>query len=219
MINLNNQENKLRFVFLAGIFASVLLATACAPKKAVADKDGNVKVSQPRVFTKTLKNVLYKADLQIGKRELSGLMFFRQTDSSMRVVMLSEVGLKYFDIEYWKNDGHIVVHDLTDLLDYKQFKEPFFNFLSLVMMDAHGAKEDYKIETKPGELKRVIEKGGHDNHYTYNSNSGAVSSIMQSGFMTKNTTIEMNDYDHLSPGKILFLAGNVQFDLTKIEQK
>jgi hypothetical protein len=208
-----------RIIFLAGFVLSMLIASGCAPKKAIADKQDNVKVSQPRVFTKTLKNVLYKADLKIGDRELSGLMFFNQTDSTMRVVMLSEVGLKYFDIEYRKNDGHIDVHDLSELLDYKKFKEAFFNFLTLVMMDAHGAKEDYKIETQPGELKRVIDKGGHDNHYTYNSNSGAVNRIVQSGFLTKNTTIEMSDYDHLSPGKILFLAGNVQFDLAKVDRK
>lgn len=219
MNNLHYRNSIARFLIITGLSLSILIVTGCAPKKAMADKNISDKISQPRVFTKTLKNVLYKADLQIGKRELSGLMFFKQTDSSLRVVMLSEVGLKYFDIEYRKNDGHILVHDLTDLLNYKQFKETFFNFLSLIMLDANGSKEDYRIESKPGELIRVIDKGGKDNHYTYNSNSGAISRIVQSGFLVKNTTIEMSDYDYLSPGNILFLAGNVQFHLTKIERK
>jgi len=220
MRNLLYQKNKPRSIILLVLIVSAVIASGCAPKKAISGQDSGVKVSQPRVFTGTLKNVLYKAELQIGKRDLSGLMFFKQTDTSMRVVMLSEVGLKYFDIEYKKNEqGRIVVHDLIDFLDHKQFTESFFNFLSLIMLDANGAKEDYRIETKPGEMKRVIDKGGHDNHYTYNSNSGAVSRIVQSGFLIKNTTIEMSDYNWLAPGTILFLAGNIKFNLTKVERK
>lgn len=221
MINLLYRNSRTRLVMLmTAIFTGVLIASGCAPKKAMSSQDAVVKVSQPRVFTKTMKNVLYKADMQVYDRDLSGLLFFKQTDTSMRVVMLSEVGLKYFDIEYKTNEnGKIIVHDLIDFLDHKKFTDAFFNFLSLVMLDTNGAKEYYRYKKQPGELVRVIDKGGHDNHYTYNSNSGAVSRIMQSGFLTKNTTIEMTDYNYLSPGQILFLSGKVKFSLTRVERK
>jgi hypothetical protein len=220
MINLQYRSSINQIIILISLIAIVFLTPACAPKKAIIDNNSGVKVSQPRVFSNTLKNVLYKADLNVYGRDLSGLLFFKQTDTSMRVVLLSEVGLKYFDIEYKKNEqGRIVVHDLIDFLDHKQFTDLFSNFLSLIMIDANGAKEDYRYEIKPGELGRVIDKDGKNNRYTYNSNSGAVSKIVQSGFLTKNTSIELSDYNYLSPGKILFLSGKVTFDLNKVERK
>jgi len=220
MIILQSRSNKNQIVILIVLIAIVFLTPACASKKAMVDNNSGVKISQPKIFSNMLKNVLYKADLNVYGRDLSGLMFFKQTDTSTRVVLLSEVGLKYFDIEYKKNEqGWIVVHDLIDFLDHKQFTAAFSNFISLIMIDTNGAKKDYLYGSNPGELVRVIDKDGKNNHYTYNSNSGAVSTIVQSGFLKKNTCIELSDYNYLSPGKILFLSGNVTIDLNKVERK
>jgi len=221
---LNNKTHKL---YLVALLISVLFAGGCASKKsAVVQKDspektgGSVKISQPRVFSPTYKSGLYKADMQIHGRNLSGLMFFNKKDSSLRMVMLSEVGLKYFDVEYSPNGrSRFVVHQMIDFLDHEKFTGSLQNFLNLVMLDANEAKQDYTFECQPRNMVRVIKKDGKNNRYYYNSNSGAVNEIIQSGFLKKKITIELTGYDYLSPGKIIYNQGKIHYSLTKVERE
>ena len=221
------QINKTHKLYLIVLLTVLVFAGGCTSKKTMVvsnhssgETGGTVKISQPRVFSPTYKNGLYKADMRIHGRDLSGLVFFSKKDSAMRMVMLSEVGLKYFDVEY-SPDGQspFVVYQIIDFLDHEKFTASLHNFLNLVMLDAYEAKQDYTFECQPQNMVRVIKKDGNNHRYYYNSNSGAVNEIIQSGFLKKKTTVELTGYDYLSPGNIIYSQGKTQYSLTKVEKE
>lgn len=195
----------------------ILSIYGCGSTKTTVNIDELVKVSQPRVFTNTFKNGLYKTTMDIHDHELSGLMFFNKTDKSMRVVMLSEVGLKYFDIEYINDEQDpFVIHQLSELLNNEKFTYSIKNFLSLIMINPNKPADIYKVEENPGFLLREENIEGKKSSYYYNSNSGSISKINQSG--SKKTEIILTEYDYLSPGEINYKQGKISYLLSKIEK-
>lgn len=214
MINSKFNQNKMKSIYLIILLISVTISIGCNPKKEIVDTSGMVKISQPRVFANTFKNGLYKTDLQIHDHELSGLMFFNKKDKSMRVVMLSEVGFKYFDIEYvLGNQNPFTFHQVTDLLNHDKFIGSIQNFLSMIMINVDEQHQTYKGD-QPGFLIRKESKDAIKTDYIYNSNSGAISNIKQ-----KKITIELTDYDYLAPGNIIFLQGKIQYILNKVKKE
>lgn len=200
--------------FSISLLTIAFLFVGCTTKRELVNTDELVKISQPRVFANTFKNGLYKANLQIHEHELSGLMFFNKKEKSMRVVMLSEVGFKYFDIEYvLGNQNPFTVHQVTDLLNHDKFIGSIQNFLSMIMINVDEQHQTYKGD-QPGFLIRKESKDAIKTDYIYNSNSGAISNIKQ-----KKITIELTDYDYLAPGNIIFLQGKIQYILNKVKKE
>ena len=196
---------------------SILFIGGCSTKREIVNTDEQVKISQPRVFGNTFKNGLYKTDMQIHEHELSGLMFFNKKDKSMRVVMLSEVGFKYLDVEYIIGEKDpFTVHQVTDFLNYDKFIGSIQNFLSLVMIDVDEQHQTFKADD-PGFLMREVVNDGNKTLYHYNSNSGAIGEIDQAG--SKKVTIILDDYDYLSPGSIVYHQGKIHYSLKKVEKE
>lgn len=214
MTNFKLHSKKLFRFCLVTLLMPILITSSCTSKREIVNTDELVKISQPRVFGNTFKNGLYKTDMQIHEHELSGLMFFNKKEKSMRVVMLSEVGFKYFDVEYILHDqNQFTVHQVTDFLNHDKFIESIKNFLILVIIDVDEQYKTYKAD-RQGFLLREIENEGSKVLYNYNSNSGAIDEIS-----SKKATIKLADYDYLSPGSIDYHQGKIHYLLLKVEKE
>lgn len=217
MTNFKLHKSKFFNYFTISLLIIVFLFGSCDAKREIVNTDELVKISQPRVFGNTFKNGLYKTDMQIHEHELTGLMFFNKKDKSMRVVMLSEVGFKYFDIEYILGEPDpFTIHQVTDFLNHDKFIGSIQNFLSLVMINVDEQHQTYK-DNQAGFLLREVEKENNKTLYHYNSNSGAIDEITQNG--SKKVTLILSDYDYLSPGSILYHQRKIHYSLKKVEKE
>lgn len=217
MTNSKLNKNKVFHFYLLILLSAYLLTNGCALEREIVNTDELVKISQPKVFGRTFKNGLYKTDMQLYDHELSGLMFFNKKENSMRVVMLSEVGLKYFDVEFILGEQNpFLVHQLTDFLNHDKVINSIENFLSLLMIDINDQHQTYKSENQTGFLLREIKNERGKKIYHYNSNSGSIDGITRSGKNKSTTTLTA--YDYLSPGKIVYKQGKIHFTLNKVKK-
>lgn len=218
MISSELNNNKIYPSGLLILLFVLLLISACTAEREIINTDELIKISKPRVFANTFKNGLYKASMQIQDRELTGLMFFNKKDSSFRVVMLSEVGLKYFDVEYVIADDHqFIVHQIINFMNYDKVVNSLNTFLDLLIIDNNQAFKTYKVKNRSGYLQREIRDSGIKISYLYNANSGAIEQITQSGKNKSSTSLKA--YDYLAPGEINYMQGKINFSLVKVEKE
>ncbi len=202
------------FILLIGLLAG------CSGSKKVTAGPENIKVSQPRIFAPNFKKALYKADMKVYGRELSGLMLFKKSKGSTRVAFISEFGLKYFDLEVPANDtAAVTFHYLIDLMNRK----PVMKMLeiSFGMLFLHYPENDrtYTFECQPGRNIKVIKYKGEKAIYGYEQHSGQVTDVRQNGLFKPKIRMEAGEYEVQYPSKIRFWQGKkIEIDLMLVEE-
>lgn len=85
------------FLFLISVF----FVNSCSNTKGlVKEKKNSAFIGKPLLQGK-YSTALYKTKIDIGNKHFSGLFYFKiQTDTSYRIVFLSEFGLNLLDLEY-----------------------------------------------------------------------------------------------------------------------
>lgn len=69
-----------------------------------------------KAFSPAFSNNLYSAYVDVMKHHFSGILFFKKMpDSSMRIVFTNEVGVKFFDFAFTKDDEFIKYYALKKL--------------------------------------------------------------------------------------------------------
>ncbi|WP_126246936.1 hypothetical protein [Chitinophaga rhizosphaerae] len=77
---------------------------------------------------------LYSTQVDILQHHLSGLLYFRPMDNgSMRVLFMSEMGMKFFDFEFTK-DGSFIKHYLLPKMDKKAVVKTLRKDFDMVLM-------------------------------------------------------------------------------------
>ncbi len=180
-----------------------------------------IKLSQPWVFSKSFDKALYKGRLTAYGNELSGLFFIKRTDESFHFIFMSEVGLKYFDIEVGTADpDDYRIHYLMDALDRKPlqaFLQTTFRMLSLSWGE-HEEKLNFICEGSGERVVVVKSKTNGKFRYDYHPNFGQVSLLWHYGFLKKKLTIEPEDYDFRAPSSILASQKKIQLRLKRIKK-
>jgi hypothetical protein len=78
--------------------------------------------------------VLYATQVDVLQHHLSGLLYFKpMEDGSMRVVFMSEMGMKFFDFEFAK-DGSFTKHYMLPKMDKKAVVKTLRKDFEMVLM-------------------------------------------------------------------------------------
>lgn len=106
---------------LSSLFFLCLFMSSCTTVYNLRFKDCNKKNIQKEEIPQLVNEVetsLYKGSFDVYGRYLSGLLYLKPTqEQSYRVVFLTEVGMKMFDVEVFKDD--FKVHYALKYLDKK----------------------------------------------------------------------------------------------------
>jgi len=209
--------NSLKTAILLSLVVLVLVPACSVPKKLSGPAD-QTKVTQPRIFSNGFQKALYKTGLQLYGRELSGMTFIKKRQNGYRVVMMSEFGLKYFDLEFKTGDtSAIIVHYMIDLLNHKPVVTSFKNlFGALFMLNTKTGKQ-FVYEAQEGQWIKVVKYGGKKTIYTFKPRSGAVTNITLKGIHQKKTVLTLGNVSGRSPGKIQVDGKHLKYVLTLIE--
>ena len=77
----------------------IISSCSIAGYKPVANSE-EYQINKLYIFDNDFKKALYKTNINIYGNNLTGLTLMKKTDSAMRVVSMSELGIKYFDFEF-----------------------------------------------------------------------------------------------------------------------
>ncbi|RUA30977.1 MAG: hypothetical protein DSY76_01880 [Bacteroidetes bacterium] len=159
-------------------------------------RSSKLEVTDPNVFPENFQKALYKTNIHLLNKDYSGIMFFKRMvdEQSVRMVFMSEFGLKYFDFELLDN-GQFAVKYILDELN----KESIVNVLEQDMKLLFPNKKQlstsklfYRKKTKTFMAKYRVEKGRY--YYFFDEQTAAVSRIEYSGAVFKKIIIRLSDY-------------------------
>jgi hypothetical protein len=202
-------------LFLALIFLATAFSTTLS-----AQNQLQVKVSKPWIFNFNFKEALYKTSFTIKKQEITGLLFIKKQDSSYRMVMLSELGLKYFDLEIFPaNSAENQVHYVIEFLNRPKIVQAIQSSLSLLILNyPDEALEQSRKDESSGMTIVSLDSKNKKYLYFYYLHSGRVMQITNNGNFNENVLADFEDYGLDSPQKIMLNISKTIWDLKKVEK-
>ncbi len=175
---------------------------------------------QISVLDSDFKKVVYRTTVDVYKKHFSGIMVIKkmESDSSYRIVFLSELGMKIFDFEFNNNLSekfkiHQILEPINKKLLINTLQRDFELFLKIYPQEVN--KESYISD------KSVIEKikyNGFFNYYNFNIDSNYVTSITQKTWLFKKLVISNIGFSKSSPDKVKFSHKGIKLtiNLSKI---
>lgn len=120
----------MRYLLLSSI---VFLFIACSSAyKELQVSEGDASCLQK--FKPDFSSALYNTHVNVIGKHLSGLLLIKtMPDSSVRIVFSSEMGVKFFDFEFYKN-GAFKVHSIIKQMDKKAVVNTLRKDFELVLM-------------------------------------------------------------------------------------
>jgi hypothetical protein len=195
---------------------SILFSMGCNTSQRVPESS-QIKVSDPWVFRYDFQKAVYKTDMRIYGNELSGITIIKKTSNNYRIVSMSEVGLKYFDIEFFGDGNEVNVHYMINFLDRKPVIEMLTNnFRSVFMTFPEKRKEKYYKDSMTKSMVKEIKYQGHKSRYVYDQNFGMVKTIHDKKKGT-NLVISLQIKDNPSPETMNFNQNNLNMRFERIE--
>jgi hypothetical protein len=195
----------------------VITLAGCKTATKVSDTS-QVKLTKPHVFSTDFQKGLYKTNMTVFGNELSGLTLIKKTGASYRVVFMSELGLKYFDMEFFTENDSVKVHQLTSFLDKGPVEKMMVNNYSLIFMTfaQHAKSKNYLDQTTNTMITEFRYKKQRIFYY-YDKNFGQVSKINNT-FGKNNLMVNLSNFDHLAPHNLNFNRPNLSMRLEMISQ-
>lgn len=161
------------------------------------------------VFNENFEKALYQTTINIFNNKLTGITLIKKIDSSYRVVSMSEIGVKYFDIEVVADSPtQAKVHYIMEMLDRKLLVKMLLNDFQLLFSES-----DETSKVKTDNKTRLIKNG---KLIFYKENVG-VTAIKKSRCLFSNKSlIKFNRSNTIFPDTILIDHGKINFEYTRI---
>ena len=203
---------------LTFILALFLLLYSCSTGhyKAIG-KNGDASYYNVSIFHESFSKVLYRAGIDLNKRHFSGLMLIKKLpeNNSYRVVFLSEIGLKIFDLEFYFNKkNNFFVHYCLDAFDKR-------HVINTIKKDIESMFMNYPTEVK--KRVSVVDKRenivinyklrGINNYYYKTINGDRIFKIERRGLIFKKADITLENYSGPFPDEIFITHKLLKLDI------
>lgn len=195
------------------LISILIIVSSCSIKgyKPLTESE-KTKIIEPYIFSGDFEKALYKTSIVIYGNNLTGLTLIKKTDSAIRVVSMSELGIKYFDFEFpFDRLKPAKVHYIMELLNKKPLVNMIKRDFNLLLFPPEIDKSDIKISDED-DSKMLVK---HNKLiYIFNS-SGAISEIAKQ--RTLKPMISLSGYEQHYPDKIYIEHGKISFDFEVID--
>lgn len=210
-----NKTNPKFLLFLAFTFLAISISTSLKAQNQPQDK-----VSKPWIFNYNFKEALYKTTFTIKKQEITGLLFIKKQESSYRMIMLSELGMKYFDLEFFQaNSPENQVHYVVAFLNKPKIVKAIQSSLSLLILNyPDEALEQSQKDEDSGMTIVSLDSQNKKYLYFYYLHSGKIEQITKNGNLNEKVLASFNEYDLQAPQKIMMNISKTRWDLQKVEK-
>jgi len=148
----------LRYIF--GLFVLLILFSSCANLKIQAGQklsESSLEFPENLWFSESQEKALYKINIEAFHQKQGGLLMVMQAEkSSLRLLMVTEFGLKVFDVEYFKGDS-VRVHYIMKHLDNPYIVNALFDNLKVFWPNilTDRTREYFYLEKKKEYLYRL----------------------------------------------------------------
>ncbi len=171
----------------------------------------------PAFLNYSNQKALFKSAINVYGNYLSGLMFFKEMeDSSVRVVLVTELGIKLFDFEFKYNDFkvHFCIEPLNKSYILNLIRDDFSLLINkiptgskaLMLSDYNSRHKIYKLENEES-----------SNYYFFENQTGRFEKMENASLWLRNVEIKSSkDSDTLEIDHCNF---DINIKLIKINNK
>ncbi len=202
---------------ISGLVIFLLLTvSACSIKsyKPITTTD-EISINTINIFSADFVKALYKTDINIYGNKLTGITIIKKTDGAMRVVSMSELGLKYFDFEFPNNQEETIVHYIMEPLNKKALINLFnrdFSFLFYLPQISNS-----EILIKIDDKSNILVK--HNKLLYFADNVGNVTDIKkQNVFHKSKPLISISGYHQSYPDTININHGKISLNFVRLKK-
>jgi hypothetical protein len=146
---------------------------------------------------------LYQSSIDIFKNHFSGLLFIKPLeDKSYRILFITEVGIKIFDMEFFKS-GDFKLHYCLDELNRNSIIKILRNDLSLMLYNFAENGETKMMKDK--NTGRMIIKSKDYNGTRYciiNNKTNKADELIQTGSLMNKMSIKFHSTTGVQPDSI-----------------
>lgn len=129
----------MRYLLLNSLLL-LMLASCSSAYRGLQRADNDAATCLERFRPKIEQPVLYATQVDVLQHHLSGLLYFKPMENgSMRVVFMSEMGMKFFDFEFGK-DGSFTKHYMLPKMDKKAVVKTLRKDFEMVLMRQNAAQ-------------------------------------------------------------------------------
>ncbi|WP_123848462.1 hypothetical protein [Chitinophaga lutea] len=187
-----------------------LLASCGSAYRSLQRTEGNadcIAPFRPR-FDST---VLYNTQVDVLKHHFSGLLLFKPMDNgSMRVVFLTETGIKFFDFEFGK-DGRFTKHYVLPKMDKKAVVKTLRKDLGMILMRQDTATATFFTDGRYRYTAYPLQKG--DIYYITTMDCRELVRV-ENGGRKPVVEVFMTNYKNGLPDSILVQHKKVKFNIS-----
>lgn len=163
-------------------------------------------------FRPAFKSALYTTHVNVLGRHLSGLLLFKPlSDSSTRVVFSNEIGIKFFDFEFF-NSGRFIVHYITKQMNRKTVITALRKDFELVLMQGIGTKP-YQVFNADGYRWFAYQGHKEKDYYITDPSCDNLVRIEKGSARKPKVTVLMKNYHNGIPDTIGISHKIFDFDI------
>lgn len=161
---------------------------------------------------------LFQSTIDIYKNNFTGLLFVKPVGESYRILFITEMGIKIFDMEFFRN-GDFKVHYCIEDLNRKAIINTLGNDLSLMLFNI-AEEGNIKIMREKREGKLIIKsKDRNGTRYcTIGEQSKKVEELVKTG--TFSNKVKMKFSGNTEPDSIIITHYNLKLkiQLTRLNE-
>ena len=156
--------------------------------------------------------ILYNAQVNVTGNHLSGLLLFKtMTDSSIRVIFTSEMGLTFFDFEFRKNGFRVV--SIQEKMNKKVVINRLRDDLGLLLMTSIDYEQPQWYVTGDENYFK-FESSKESIYYVTNSNCTRLSRIETASKKKKKILVNLTDYYSGMPDSVYLAHQSFEYNIT-----
>lgn len=125
----------LKYRYIFGLLILMIFFSSCGNLKVVAWQklsESSIDLPENFWFEDSQKKAVYKINIEAFHQKQGGILLVKQNKvSSLRLLMITEFGLKVFDVEYFKGDS-IQLHYIMKHLDNPHIINALFDNLKVL---------------------------------------------------------------------------------------
>ena len=209
---------KIKLTHLIMLLGLAMLPLSCRFSGYTTMVNPGPKLSKATIFAPDFLKALYKTELTLHGRTITGIIVIKKVANGYQMAMVSEVGLKYFEFFFPEGspfDAHVKY--VMAVLDREPLKEALISCFGLLFREANYSPQTH-LKVNESETKVLLidrEKGSRFSYY-YHPISGEVGQLIQNRFPGTGTSIKLSNYKNDAPGSILVYRGKISMNLQRL---
>jgi hypothetical protein len=162
-----------------------------------------------KVLSDTSKSYVFRAKIRIYDNNFSGLLVIKPKKNSDRIVFLNEIGMKFFDIEIFKDSYKI--HHLFEPMNKKLFIKLLVSDFNFILMNELNMNSKYLTEKDTKNF--AVKNNKAKQVYIFDNNTLLSVSGFKYSVIRKNVFLNYNNYQNDVPTQINIMHKNIKFEM------